>query len=686
MADSDLLKEAKEAFAEADDASNHNRETALDDIRFARLGEQWPENILKQRSKEGRPSLVINKLPAFIRQVVNDARQNKPSIKVHPVDSGADPDTAEVINGLIRNIEYVSSADVAYDTGVECAVTCGFGYWRVGIDYAYDDTFDMDLLIKRVINPFSVYGDPYSNEADSSDWNTSFVVDRLTKKQFEAQWGDKAKVDWDDLAWSDVSEPWRGEDGVMVAEWWKREEVDREIHLFQDIRDGKLHIYSKDQIENDEDFLAVKDFLQHRQSRMTKGYKVTQHFMTGAEILESRPWPGKYIPIIPVYGEEIDVKGKRYFRSLIHNAKDPQRNFNYWRSAATELVALAPRIPFIGPKGAFDDDPRWQTANTQSHSYLEYTGPTPPQRQPLDVGPAAGALQEALNASDDMKAIVGLYDASLGARSNETSGRAILARQREGDVSTFHFTDNLARAIRHTGRVLIDLIPHVYTAERIIRIIGEDGKQESRQINAPYPVTDPKTGQPVQQPVLGPDGQPQMDDAGNPLMQPIMQIHDLTAGKYDLTVSTGPSYTTQREEAAAQMTEMIRAFPAAAPVVGPELAKNLDWPGADKIAEKLEQIASGQVPPQVQKQIEEGKQKLQQLAEENQRLKQDHSDAMAKIEADEKIATAKIESEKQIALAKIQAEQEIERYKAQLNAAAVASRPVVQAPISRPSA
>src|SRR5690606_1479970 len=261
MADSDLLKEAKEAFAEADDASNHNRETALDDIRFARLGEQWPENILKQRGREGRPSLVINELPAFIRQVVNDARQNKPSIKVHPVDSGADPDTAEVINGLIRNIEYVSSADVAYDTGVECAVTCGFGYWRVGIDYAYDDTFDMDLLIKRALHPFSVHGAPYSNEADSRDWTPSSVVARLTKKQFEAQWGDKAKVDWDDLAWSDVSEPWRGEDGVMVAEWCKREEVDREIHLFQDIRDGKLHIYSKDQIENDEDFLAVKDFL-----------------------------------------------------------------------------------------------------------------------------------------------------------------------------------------------------------------------------------------------------------------------------------------------------------------------------------------------------------------------------------------------------------------------------------------
>lgn len=698
MADDDLLSEAKDAFREAADASDHNRRTALEDIRFARLNEQWPANIEKQRQREGRPTLVINKLPAFIRQVVNDARQNKPSIKVHPVDSGADPETAEVINGLIRNIEYVSSADVAYDTAVECSVAGGVGYWRIATDYAYDDTFDMDILIKRVLNPFSIYGDPYSTEADSSDWNTAFVVDRLTKEQFKKQWGDKADVDWDDTAWTAISEPWRTENEVMVAEWWKREEVDREILLFQDSRDGSMLVYDKDQIQEDEDFQAAQQFLTFKAQRTTKSHKVMQHFMTGAEILESKPWAGRYIPIVPVYGDEFDVQGKRYLRSLIHNAKDPQRNFNYWRSAATELLALAPKVPYIGRKGAFDSDiERWQTANTRSHSFLEYDGPEPPQRQPLDTGVAAGALQEALNASDDMKAIVGLYDASLGARSNETSGKAILARQKEGDVSTFHFVDNLARAIRHTGRIIIDLIPHVYTAERVVRVIGEDGSQETKKINAPYQVRDPKTGQPMQQPAMGQDGQPLQGPDGNPLLKPIMALHDLTAGKYDLTVTTGPSYTTQREEAAAQMTEMIRAFPAAAPIVGPELAKNLDWPGADKIAEKLEQQASGQLPPQVQQMIEQGKQKIQQLSEENQKLKQDRSDDMAKIEADKQIATAKLASEKEIELAKIAAEQEIERvkidaqkeietYKAQMNAAALAARPVVQPNQSRPSA
>jgi hypothetical protein len=299
--------------------------------------------------------------------------------------------------------------------------------------------------------------------------------------------------------------------------------------------------------------------------------------------------------------------------------------------------------------------------------------PPPP---PLAWGAAAGPLQEALNASDDIKAAIGLFDASMGARSNETSGRAIMARQREGDVSTFHFIDNMARAIRHTGRILIDMIPKVYSAERIVRVIGEDGTQDTKPINQQYPVRDPKTGQPMQQPAMGPNGQPVMDQAGNPLMQPIMAMHDLTAGKYDLTVETGPSFTTRREEAAAQMTEMIRAFPQSAPIVGPELAKNLDWPGADKIAQKMEAMASAQVPDQVKKQMQDMQTQMQQLQEENQKLKQDKSDKIAEIQADQQIQVLKVQSEQEIAKLKVQSQQNIEFFKAQQHAAALASRPV----------
>lgn len=658
--DDDLLAEAREAFQCAADAESDNRQTALEDIRFARAGEQWPEKIILQREIEGRPCLTINKLPAFIRQVVNDARQNKPSIKVHPADSGADPETAEVINGLIRNIEYTSNADTAYDTGTECAVTGGFGYWRIGLDYAFDDSFDMDIQIKRVSNPFSVYGDPNSTAADSSDWDTAFVVDRLSKQQFDAQYKGKALVDWDSSAWAGLKgTQWINDEGVLTAEWWKREEKDRIIVVTQD---GM--VFGKDELESDTDLQALlaAGVLQIHGERTTKTHKVTQRIMSGAEILETNNWLGRYIPIVPVYGDEFDIEGKRFFRSMIHNAIDSQRSFNYWRTAATELVALAPKVPYIGEEGAFDADiERWNTANTKSHPYLEFSrGKQPPMRQPLDTGAAAGALQEALNASDDMKAIIGIYDASLGARSNETSGRAIMARQREGDVSTFHFIDNMSRAIRHTGRILIDLIPRVYTGPRIIRIIGEDGSQAPKQINKGAPATDKK-------------GEPILDEQGNQLMA----LHDLTAGKYDLTVTTGPSFTTRREEAAAQMTEMIRAFPQAATIVGPELAKNLDWPGADEIAEKMEAMASGQLPPQVQQQIEAGKKEIERLTQENQQLKMSAATDEAKIQSNERMKMLEIESDEKVAMFKADSDAKVAAYKASLAAQAQASRPIM---------
>jgi len=618
----DILAEARAAFELAQEAEDENRAAAEDDLRFARLSEQWPEAIRQEREKEGRPCLTIPRMNAFIRQVVNDARQNKPSIKVHPADSGADVETAEIISGLIRNIEYASNADVAYDTAVEYAVSSSVGYFRIGLDYAFDDTFDLDITINRVSDPFLIYGDPHSTSADSSDWNSAFVVERMTKDRFEAKWKGADPVDWAG-DYADLPAPWCDDETVMVAEWWTRDEVERPIVKLSDgtIVDADWLAKPFDESGIPRVAMLATQGIRPVAERKTKAHKVTQRIMTGAEELEANDWPGRYIPIVPVYGDEVIVDGKRYLRSLIRDAKDAQRMFNYWRTNSTELVALAPRIPFIGPKGAFKTDAnKWATANRVSHAFIEYdpvAGGGVPQRQPLDFGPAAGALQEALNASDDMKSIMGLYDASLGARSNETSGRAILARQREGDVSTFHFIDNLNRAIRHAGRIIIDLIPHVYTAERIVRVIGEDGSPKTIPIGKPTPVTSK-------------DGRPQTDGQGNP----IVKVYDLAAGKYDLTVSSGPSFTTRREEAAAQMTEMIRAFPAAAPMIGDILARNLDWPGADEIAERLKPKDAEGLPPEVQEMIKKGQELIAEQAEELKALKTDKAIDAKKAEID----------------------------------------------------
>lgn len=625
--DSDILKDAHDAFKLADDHESENRADALDDLRFGRLGEQWPVAILKKRELEGRPCLTINRLPAFMRQVVNDARQNKPSIKCHPADSKADPPTATIMNGLIRNIEYASNADVAYDTAAEFAVACGFGYWRVTLDYCNERSFDMDIRIDAIPNPFSVYGDPHATGADSSDWNSAFVTELMERDAFEAKYKGAKPVDWDAGEYSRLKMPWMDGKKVLTAEWWKREQEPSTLLL---LSNGLILLETE--FEPIRDLLVVQGITVVKQRDSTIN-TVKQYILTGAEVLDTVDWVGRFIPIIPVYGDEVNVEGKRHFRSLIRDAKDPQRMFNYWRTMSTELMALAPKTPFTGPVGSFTTDAdKWATANTDSHPFIEYDivpgALAGPQRQQF-AGPPAGALQEALNASDDMKTVMGLYDASLGARSNETSGRAIMARQREGDVSTFHFIDNVRRSIRHTGRILIDLIPKVYTGQRVVRVLGQDGK-------TPQNV---QLGKLEQQPPAPPQAE------GQPAPDPVQRIYDLGLGEYDLTVETGPSFTTQREEATNAIIEMVRAYPAAAPLVMDILAKNMDWPGADEIAKRMEAV----LPPQVKgqnPQVMAMQQAGQKLVQENEALKADKSLDMVKAKAEsDKVLIGKYQAE-----------------------------------------
>lgn len=588
----DFLHEVREKFERAAQREADNRARCEEDIRFARLGEQWPAQIKKQREQDMRPVLTINRMPTFIRQVVNEARQNRPAITVVPADSGADPETAEMMSGLIRNIEVSSDADIAYDTAVEGAVSGGFGYFRINIAYAGEDTFDRDITIERISDPLTVYGDPDSDSADGSDWNCCFIVSTMTDDEFEARFKGKEAVNWDDIGYTKLQSPWRNGENVMVAEYWHREDVQDTIYQ---LADGA--VIDRASLE------ASGLPLQVVGERTVNRKKVTQFILSGAEVLETVEWAGKYIPIVPVYGDEIIVNGERHLKSLIHDAIDAQREHNFWRSAAAEMVALAPRSPFIGPKGAFNTDiGKWSTANNASHAFIEYDGPIAPARQPGAMQPIA-EMQQAMNAADDMKSIIGIYDASLGARSNETSGVAIRARQRQGDVATFHFLDNLTRAIRHAGRIILNLIPKVYSAQRIVRILGEDNKPMNAQL-APQQMHE------------------QMRMEAQMRGQAIGRLYDLTAGKYDLVVKAGPSFGTQREEARAEIVEVVRAYPAAAPVLGPMYLRNSDWPGADDAADKLESMAGSPQDGGSQAQISQMQQQMMQLELENRALKE----------------------------------------------------------------
>ena len=634
MSDKDQLSDDLEAFKRTDEAESDQRREALDMLKFVKLGEQWPSEVESQRAKEGRPCLVINRLPAFGKQVTNDARQNRPMIKCHPVGDKADRETADIYNGLIRNIEYTSNADIAYDTALDFAVNGGIGYCTVNIDYADADSFDKDIRIDRVDNPFAIYGDPDSKAADSSDWNSAFVIQKMTKDAFERKFPDAQSSGFD---LSDVNTGWFEDDKIQVAERWSRILVPSTLIK---LSDGSIMA--------EPEFLKLRDILNVQGvtvsgTRETNLYKVVMRIITGCEVLETSDWAGKYIPIVPCYGDEVNVDGKRSWQSLFHFAKDAQRNYNYHRSMITELGALAPKTPFIGPVDAFATDiDKWLSANNTAHPFIGYDGPIAPQRQGF-AGPPAGVMQEALAASDDMKTIMGLYDASLGARSNETSGKAILARQREGDVSTFNFIDNQSRMIRHLGRILVDLIPKVYDVPRIVRCIKEDGTNYAVPINQPVQVIQ-KPAQPGQAntpdykpvdlnaPPQGQTGAPMMPGAPmQPQMSPeqsaelsgIIKTFDLAAGKYDVTCESGPSFTTRREEAAAQMMQFVQAFPQSAPVIGDLIAKSLDWPGSDEIAKRLQsmlppQAQSGAKPPQLM----QAEQAIQQLQQQLQQMQQ----------------------------------------------------------------
>lgn len=569
------LKLALKRFEQCVTAESDNRRLAVEAIQF-RYGDQWPEQVKRERELEGRPCLTLNRVPQYIRQVINDIRMSRPAIKVRPVDSASDPETANIVNGLIRQIEKSSNAEIAYDWAAEYAVTAGWGYFRVNTRYVDPLSFDQEIYISRVPNVFSVYMDPDAIEPDGSDAKFCFVVETMSRDAFKERYP-KADSEWDPktgegLAW----EHWYQDDKVQVAEYWVVEEKVQTISMMED---GSIW---PGEVEG-----AIS-------TRQTTIKRVKQYIITGTEVLDETEWAGQYIPIIPVYGQELNIEGKTHLTGMVRDMMDPQRQYNYWRSASTERVALAPKAPFIGPIGSFKSS-KWRNANQKNYAYLEYNPVNdergnplpPPQRQPpVDVSP--GLAQEISTAAQEFASVTGIYEANLGQVTNERSGRAILQRQREGDVSTYHYIDNLARAIRHCGRVLVDLIPKIYDTPRIVHILQPGGESEPVQINAPY--TDEK----------GKDRE-----------------YNLQMGKYDVVVDVGPSFATQRQEAAEAMMDLIGAMPNAAPLIGDIVAKSFDWPGADEISDRLKMMLPPEVlagdNPQLQNILKQNQAQMQQM-------------------------------------------------------------------------
>lgn len=563
--------EAMKRFDNAWDFDRENRDEALDDLKFA-AGEQWPEAVLTEREGEGRPCLTINRLPQFVRQVIGDIRQNKPQIKVRAVGGGATEEVADVLNGLIRNIEVQSRADQAYVTAAENSAYCGMGHWRITTEYSSNDGFEQDIRIKRLPNPFSVLWDPLAQELDKGDAKYCFVTDRISRAEFKEQFPGAQVVDFeqgqDEVAEQGLERAdWWGEDTVRIAEYWVIKMVKKRLGL---MADGRV-IDIEEAIAEAGSEPPPGFFVRERE---VDAPEVCQYLMSGAEILKGPAvWAGRMIPIVTVPGEEIHIGERIVRRGIVRDAKDPQRVFNYMRSASVEIVALQPKAPFMAtPAQVAGYEQMWKDAGKKNTGVLLYNpdpeaGSAMPQRvQPPTA--SQGLLSETGLAAEDMKAVTGIYDASLGQRSNETSGRAIMARQREGDVGTFVYVDNLSTGIERTGRILVDLIPKIYDTARVVRILHEDGSDEPVEINRA-----------VRERAPSPDGG---------VVDKV--LNDLTVGEYDVTVTVGPSYSTKRIEAADSMMAFVQAVPQAGALVADLVARNMDWPGADKIAERLKKV------------------------------------------------------------------------------------------------
>lgn len=628
----EMLATAKKRFEYAVERDSHNRTKAKGDLRFLAATPddpwQWDERDLSKRNLEGRATLTINKMPQHVRQVTNDIRQNRPSIKYRPADSKADPKVADILMGVARHIEANSDADVAYDTAAEHQVAHGTGYVRVLAEFIADDSFDQDIFIRTIDDPFKCWDDPDAVDPAGADRRFFFIEDLVDEDEFKRQHPDAQPIDW---SFVDVAGGWfTGDKKVRLVEYF---EV---LH-----RSKTLLLWANGSTSYEGESLPVGVYAGEKPVRKRKAQQryVMWRKLNGQEALEEKEFPCKYIPVARAWGNHYVIDGKVYVHGLVRPAKDSQRMYNVAQSAIVERVMQAPKSPWTAAAEATEGYEKiWQTANTGSHAFLPWNHkdadgnpiPEPKRTQPATVEP--GLQQIAQGAADDIKSETGQYDASLGARSNETSGKAIMARQREGDIATYHYVDNLARMVRHVGRIILDMIPRIYDTRRIARILGEDGSPANATL-------DPELPTPIEE-VPGDDGE-------------IQRIFNPNVGTYDVYTTTGPSFTTRRQEAVEAMSQMTQANPQLWQVIGDLLVKNMDWPGADDMAKRLRavllpQVAQAddeqgqQIPPEAQQamqqmsgEMRQMQQALKQAAQMVEELQADKSklqiDAYAKI-------------------------------------------------------
>jgi hypothetical protein len=639
----DIIEQSRKGLLLCKDDESDERAKMMDDLKFCTL-DQWPDDIRREREADiengPRPCLTIDKINQYIVQVVNDVRQGKPGINVRPQDDVADPQTAKILKGLIRNIEDQSKADIAYATALENAAKMGLGFFRITAEYTSEDSFDQDLFIRPLPNTFAVYLGHHIMP-DGSDAEEGWIVESMAVNDFKEKY---PNAKWKEDEFDDLGEHmayWHTGETVTVVEYYCFDRKREDLYF---LGDG-TSIFKTEYDKWPEEVAGPKPKIAKKRSSYRKQLKWAKH--TGIEILDQRDLPGQFIPIVEVIGRESFVEGKRHLWGLVRPAKDSLRMYNYFASTITEKMALAPKAPFIGAVGQFATFPdQWRKANRVAYSVLQYdalevngNAVPPPQRQGA-VPMEAALLNQMQVIEHDVQTSLGMFKAATGESESQQSGRAILALQRESDTGTYHFGANLGVSIRHGGRILLDLIPPYYDTKRVVRIIGEDGE--------------------VQNATLDPSQEQAYSEVNGE------GIYNPGVGKYDVSVATGPSYNTKRQEAVATFVEMAKgaADPASAAILRYLVMRNSDTAGAEEAAKllrtmlpppALQALESKQpIAPEAQAAIQQAQQQVAAIQEDYQKTKQENMQLKAGVQSD---------------MAKIQADHDAKMKELQLKAA-----------------
>jgi hypothetical protein len=575
-----------------------NRQEALEDLKFVSGGDQWPVDLQNSRNLESRPVLTINKLDGYCRQVTNQQRQQRPRIKVHPTNTQADVKTAEIIEGICRHIEINSNADNAYDTAFDHAVRMGWGYWRVTTDYVKQDSFDQEIFIEAIQNPFTVYFDPNSEAVNGSDADRCLITTMMSKAKFRELYPDSDDgSSFTQRGTGDSQSEWITKEDIRIAEYFY---TVREPAKLVKLSDGTQGFMDKDM--KDRVALAGLTVIDERDSykKVIKWKK-----LTAIEVIEERNWPGSYIPVVPVYGRHIVIGDKRKKFGMVRHAKDAQRMYNFWQTTVTESVALAPKAKWLMAEGQDEGhETEWAAANIKSFPLLRYKQtdidgqPAPPPQRLQPEPPPSGVMAASAMINQDIATLMGIFDPSQQLPGN-ISGKALNGQQQQVDLTNFDFYDNLTKSIAQTGTIILDLIPKIYDSQRVLRIIVADGKADLVNIN-----------------------EPKQDAQG---VYTIM--HDMTVGEYDVVMDTGPGYNSKRQEAVDAMVKLLNVDPALMQQAGDLIFRNMDFPGADIIADRLAaanpmaQIdEKSPVPPQVQMQLKANQAQMQKMQQAIQQM------------------------------------------------------------------